>query len=88
MALLSNHLYHICASNATKNEDEAQISEYKKHLKSTSTQLRANIFRSDENIFMETERKDKTTSENSKNETLDVACKRAKSNNKGKAVKI
>ena len=70
-----------------KNEDDAQISEYKKHLKSTSTQLRANIFRSDENIFMETERKDKTTSESSKNETLDVACKRAKSNNKGKAVK-
>ena len=75
MALLSNHLYHnISASNATKNEEEAQISEYKKHLKSNSTQLRANIFRSDENIFMETERKDKTTSESSKNETLDVAC--------------
>jgi len=88
MTALSNHLFKVCASDATKNEDETQITEYKKYLKSTSTHMRAEHFRSDENIFMETEEKEKTTSETSKNETLDVECKRARNNNKGTTVKF
>ena len=88
MSVLSNHLFEVCASDATKNEDETKITEYKKYLKSTSIHMRANIFRSDENIFMDTEEKEKTTLENSKNETLDVECKRARNNNKGKAIKF
>ena len=89
MSVLSNHLFEVCASDATKNEDETKITEYKMYLKSTSAHLRANVFRSDENIFMETEEKEKITSlENSKNETLDVECKRARYNNKGKDIQI
>ena len=88
MSTLNNHVFEVCASDATKNEDETQITEYKNFLKSTSTHMRAERIRSDENIFMETEEKEKTTSETSKNETLDVECKRARNNNKGKAVKF
>ena len=88
MSTLNNHVFEVCASDATKNEDETQITEYKKYLKSTSTHMRAKHFRSEENIFMETEEKEKITSETSKNETLDVECKRARNNNKGKTVKF
>ena len=88
MSAVNNHLFEVYASDATKNEDETQIAECKKNFKSTSTHMRANVFRSDENIFMETEEKEKTTAEISKNETLDVECKRARNNNKGKNVKI
>ena len=88
MSAVNNHLFEAYASDATKNEDETQISECKKNFKSNSTQMRANIFRSDENIFMETEEKEKRTAEISKNETLDEECKRARNNNKGKDVKM
>ena len=88
MSAVNNHLFEVYASDATKNEDETQIAECKKNFKSTSTHMRANVFRSDENIFMETEEKEKTTAEISKNETLDEECKRARNNNKGKNVKM
>ena len=88
MSAVNNHFFEICASDETKNEDETQITEYKKYLKSTSTHMRATHFRSEENIFMETEEKEKITSETSKNEPLDVECKRARNNNKGKAAEF
>ena len=87
MSEANEHLFEVGASDATKNEDEAQIIECKKYLKSTSTHMRADVT-SEENIFIETEEKEKTTLETSKNETLDVECKRARNNNKGKTVKF
>ena len=86
------------SKDATKNEEEydekTQIAEYEKYLKSTSAasvaaHMRAKIYQSEENIFTE---KEKITSEASfsnscsKNETLDVECKRARNNNKGKSI--
>ena len=53
MSAVNNHLFEVYASDATKNEDETQIAECKKNFESTSTHMRANVFRSDENIFME-----------------------------------
>ena len=88
MSAVNNHLFEAYASDATKKEDETQVAKYKKNFKSTSTHTRANVFSSDEIVFMETEEKEKTTAEICKNETLDVECKRARNNNKGKVVKI
>ena len=88
MSAVNNNLFEVYASDATKNEDETQIVEGKKNFKSTSYQMRANVFDSAENIFMENEARKKTTAEISKNETLDEECKRAINNNKGKMLKF
>ena len=89
MSAVNNNRFEVYASDATKNEDETQIVEGKKNFKSTSSyQMRANVFDSAENIFMENEARKKTTAEISKNETLDEECKRAINNNKGKTLKF